>query len=183
MSTSKCSSSVADNAAAIHPKSIGQESYGYPHGSDPMSNASGALNAHAGSQARLVDHHYGHSGGNPYVSGNEMPVPQFHEFNPASPNGGTSQSVVGNNVHVTGNRQSIYDNDAYCDTTAGGGRRSRHRRQSRRSRKNKYTKVKKVRKYKKTKRRKSKKSRKRRKSKKGHRRRRSTIKVIRNLKL
>jgi hypothetical protein len=175
MSTSKCSANVADNAAAFNPKPVGQESYGYPHGSDPMANAGGALNAYNNRQSRLVKHH---SGGGSYSTGDEMPVPQNYEFNAASPTGPTSANAHHNLVKLTGNRQSIYDNDAYCDTTAGGGRRSRrHRRRSRRGKKHKYTKVKKVRKYKKTK-----KSRKRRKSRKGRKGRRSTMKVIRNFK-
>ena len=179
--SSKCSVNIADNAAVTNPTSTGQESYGFKYGSDPMSNSHGAIQNFDNQTLKLVKHHRAHHGGSaPLTTGDQMAVPQFNCFNCAGPADGTSASAHNNLVKLTGNRQSLNDNYAFCDTEGsppskgvGGGKRSRRRRRKSRSKKRRITKVKKVRKYKRTK---------RRKSRKGRKGRRSTIKVIRNLK-
>ena len=136
---------------ALNPKSIGQQTYGFKYGSDPMSEAAGALAAFDNSSAKLnALHDRGQMGGK-IKTIDRITVPQFDTFNPSGPNGGTSASAAlnGNNLELV--RQSVWDKSAFS-----GGRQLMLRRKSRKSRNHRYTKVKKLGKRKKTKGRKTK---------------------------
>jgi hypothetical protein len=123
-------------------QSVPSLSYGYPYGSDAMSNAKGFLAHQAKTQSNLVNHHRGGSGNaslNPSdinAGGQPVVVPQFHEVLPAGPNTGNSTSVTNNKVLLTNKQNQIYDHYAF----SGGRRRknkSRRRKNKSRRRKNK----------------------------------------------
>jgi hypothetical protein len=141
--------SATINSAILNPKSIGQETYGFKYGSDPRSEAIGALAAFDNSVANLNAAQRGQVGGVPL---NTMTVPQFPEFNPTGPNGPTNTSADLNSSNITVLRQSAWDKSAFTKTpppVVGGSRRLRRK-------KHNYTKVKKLGRRKKTKGRKTK---------------------------
>lgn len=116
-------------------QSVPALSYGYQHGSDPMSNAKGFLAHRAGAQSRLVNHHRGGSGTHPLnpsdinTGGQPVVVPQFHEALPAGPVGGNSASVTNNKVLLTNNQNNKYDHLAFD----GGSRRRKNKRRKNKS--------------------------------------------------
>lgn len=107
-----CPSSSSNDTSLVIPSST----FGFKHGSDPMSNSHGFLKHKAGQQNRLNNLHrggYQSAGEGCCASENVLTVPQFNQVNPSGPNGPNSSSTRTGSVHAKTKVNAEFDHYAH----------------------------------------------------------------------